>query len=204
MANNQSKGIKATREAYQRFANATLIIERKPRSGPVETRGGRTSFVGFWAKITDKESDGPKCSWKRMEPKDDHTFEENEDWGKGNFAEDTGWAIEISNSKYVLKDSIVWLEPAFNQDYYVFRYTPGVRIAKTGDDDIPERNDSDKPGSGDVTIWKYDKDTDKLIATTQKVKAFNAMSSSIASDRFVQITFSEEGYWWITAEDCAG
>ena len=127
-------GVKLTKEAAQRMANATIVVERQLKSSPVQPRrSGGGTFVGFWAKITDKESDGPKCSWKRMEAKDDHTFEENENWGKGNFAEDTGWAIEISESKYVLKDSIVWLEPAFNQDYFIFRYTPGVRIAKTGD-----------------------------------------------------------------------
>ena len=194
-------GVTFTKNAAERTKKAVLTVEREYSSTAGEQRKGKGApFTGFWAKITSSTLNNKKYSWEKLEAKDNQTFASRTDWGTGDNTKDTGYAVEVNESKYVLKDSIVWLEPAFGQDYFVFQYNPGVRLAKTGGAAIAAVS-GDTLGSATVSVWKVVNGV--RSDTNLDIKAFNTSESEIAEDTFVHITYNTiDGIWYVTWEDC--
>lgn len=194
-------GVTFTKNAAERTKKAVLTVEREYSSTAGEQRKGKGApFTGFWAKITSSTLNNKKYSWEKLEAKDNQTFASRTDWGTGDNTKDTGYAVEVNESKYVLKDSIVWLEPAFGQDYFVFQYNPGVRLAKTGGAAIAAVS-GNTLGSATVSVWKVANGV--RFDTNLDIKAFNTSESEIAEETFVHITYNTiDGIWYVTWEDC--
>lgn len=190
-----------SKRAIQKVKKTFNKVDRTPASLQGETVGGKGApYIGFYAKITAVGTESDKYSWERLEANTNRTFTVNSQWGSGDRTSDTGYATEVNGSKFVLKDSIVWLVPAFGQDYFVFEYSPSARIAKTGGSTIAAATDGTL-GNGLVSVYKVTSGT--RTDTNFDIKAYNTMGSEIAADTWIQITYNQiDGIWLITAEDC--
>ena len=202
-----SQGVKFTRSAAERTKRAVLKVEKQLRDLTSDSTPVGTSYLGFWAKITAKDpaTNGMKYSWTRLEPQKPATLptkvlDANTSWGQGVFSDDAGYAVEVSGSKYALKDSVVWLYPSLSEEYYLFRFEGGVRYAKTNAE-IPAQTGT-TPGSGQVSVFKFV--SGSWTDTNEDVKAYHMMTSAaIPTDTIIQITFDiHDGIWLITAQDC--
>lgn len=194
-------GVTFTKNAAERTKKAVITVEREYSSTAGEQRRGTGApFTGFWAKITSSTLNNKKYSWEKLEAKDNQTFASKTDWGTGDNTKDTGFAVEVNESKYVLKDSIVWLEPAFGQDYFVFQYNPGVRLAKTGSTEVDAATDTTL-GYANVSVFKVANGS--RTDTNLDIRAYNSASDTIKADTWIQITYDViDAIWLITAEDC--
>lgn len=189
-------GVKFSKEAAQRVAQATISVERMLQSRPATKKGkSGSAYVGFYARITEREDAGPKCSWVKLEAQDDGAFENNEDWGTGDHTEDTGWAVDINGCENVVKGSIVWLEPAMGQDFYVFCYSPGVLVVKSIEP-IPSEEE------GEVKVELEDDEEDEI-------KVHNPFGDDVPIDEGEEEVTLIVGYealkgrWVVIGEDCS-
>lgn len=201
-------GVTFTKDAAERTKKAVLVVEREHSSLLGEQQSGKGApYVGFWAKITGKDpaSNGMKYSWEKLEPQKPADFstnvmKANNSWGKALYSDTTGYAVEVTGSKYVLKDSFVWLYPSLSEDYYLFRFEGGVRYAKTNAE-IPAQTGT-TPGAGQVSVFKFN--GTQFLDTNEDVRAYHMMTNAeIPIDTIVQITFDvHDGIWLITAQEC--
>lgn len=196
-------GVKLSREAARRMADATMTVERMLQGQPAPTkRKSGAAYIGFYARITDRESDGPKCSWVKLEAKPDGTFEDNEDWGKGDHADEWGWAVDINGCENVVKQSIVWLEPAMGQDFYVFCYAPGVLVVKSID---PIESEEE----GEVKVELPDDEEDEIKVHNPYGDTVPAESDDEEEEEEPEEVTLVVGYealkgrWVIVSEDCS-
>lgn len=103
----------------RRIVGATKWVEQHTRN-PVRLRGdrGHRGDGGIWAKITDKgtEDNSYKYAWQQV------VADANGDMQpallSGTVAEN--YAIASDKSEAVPQDSIVWLLPSRNQEFYLF------------------------------------------------------------------------------------
>lgn len=127
---------KFTQKDAQRIAKATRKIEKLTPANKADKRRPSAGTPGFWAKITDS-SDG-LYSFEQLEATINDKLEENANGEliTGFHTETTGYAIEATESKSVPNDSIVWMEPAHSQDYYIFKFAEAQGFwAKIGERD---------------------------------------------------------------------
>jgi hypothetical protein len=194
-------GVKLSVDAAKRTRDAVQGWEREFASLAGEHRVSKGApYTGFFAKITENAFDSKKYSWEKLEAKDDNTFANNTEWGKGDRTKDDGYAVEVNGSKFVLKDSIVWLEPAFGQDYYVFQYSPGKRVAKTEGTDIAGMSGNTY---GFSTVSVYKNVNGVRTDTMEDVKVYNTSTESVAADTYIHIMYSViDACWFIDWEQC--
>jgi hypothetical protein len=192
-----------------RVAKATLYVERMLKNGP-STKAGppRLSPDGRWAKITHNGTDG-KYSWVAVKQNDLGEWEEDTDWGQGDYSEETGFAQEARfKSKWVLEDSIVWLEAAPEKDFYQFNYSPGTHVAKLAAGESISGRTSGTPGSGTVTLQKVTGDSPSF-EDGESLTVYNPFSlieteEDSDEDLWIEIDFGAGGFWWVTGVDCPG
>jgi hypothetical protein len=204
-----ANGVKFTTDSAARIAKAVIGWERHTQN-PRTPRGrhGAGNPLGFWAKITDTDEDriSGKYSWKAIKFKDDGSFEEFEEWGKGSHEDQTGFAREaIYDSVYVLKKSIVWMEPALGQDYYIFQYNPGpIWATIEGEDTIPARS-GNEPSSVTVTVFEVGPKP-YLLTEGESIDAYNCYSKAIDipidKKLRLELNFGTGGLLWIVGADC--
>lgn len=194
-------GVRFSQDAAVRTREAVKGWEKEFASLAGETRPSKGNpFVGFYARITAQDPTGKlKYSWEKLEPQvpsqlATNVVVNNDEWGSGDYEDDGGYAVEIYGSKYVLNDSIVRLYPSLNQDYFLFAYDGGTRFAKSISS-IPGKTDS-AYGSGNVSVFKRT-GAATPVDTNQDVLAFNNMSSEIAADTDIQITYNQFDACWI-------
>lgn len=195
--------VKFTRHAAQRIGEATIFVERMVRNG--QRRSRRQALygdLGFWARITGQStSDKQRYSWEALEPKDDDTLEANADWGEGKYDEDN-YAIEATGSKWVLKNSVVWLMPSKTHDKYIFLYAPGVVTAKLISGGTISKRSGSTPGSGEVVVEDFDGSS---FTVRQPITVYNPFRTDIEADDgdlIVQCSYGD-GWWWVTGVECS-
>lgn len=191
-----------TPDAARRIIEATRFVERSSRNphGPF-LRTPTPSLTGFYARITD--GDGYKYSFEALEPQEDGELEVNDDWITGDHTADKGYAVSTDKSEYVLMDSVVWLEPARNQDYYLFHYRPGLQLAKLAENDEISKREGSTAGTGEVTIVEFDPDSE-TFEDKEEINVFNFMTTEVDADdddRFVFVSYCN-GVWWLSGADC--
>src|SRR5579883_2051998 len=141
----------------KRIIKATKHVESQQRFYPRAERAKypvpQLGQQGFWAQIVDKDpmSSG-KYSFKSLAPQTSSPWLViNPDWTSGLYSDPSGYAVEAGGSTVVLKNSIVWMESALTQDYFIFRYSPGGTLAKTSTVVTPMGGIT--PGSGHADIY---------------------------------------------------
>ena len=192
---------KLSKRAIQKLKKTVNTVDRTPASlEGQQVKGRGAPYIGFWAKITANAFASKKYSWEKIEALANDTFASKPDWGTGDRTKSEGYAVEVNGSEYVLKDSIVWLTPAYGQDYYVFSYSPGVRVAKTAGTPISAKSGSTY-GYSTVSIYKNVNGVES--DTNEDVKVFNTWEAEVPADTFVHITYSTiDACWIITGYDC--
>jgi len=201
-----------TEKGAKRVAEATLYIERSSRNNPSGKGQGPTlSPLGRYAKI--KAGEDGKYSWVAVKHNADGEIEEDDEWGSGDHTEDTGYAIESRwKSESVIFGDIVWITPAMGQDFYIFDYSPSVRLGKITDTDEITAREDETPGEGEVTVLVYeddeitealDDDDDEITVTVK-----NPFRSKIEipdgdeeEELYLQMEF-RDGEWWVTGVEC--
>ena len=196
--------VRIEKTTAQRMGMATKVVESLVRGrGNVSKKPLRPFSHGFWAKITAKEPNGKKYSWKMLEAKDSGKLDTGTDLLEGNYSDQVGYAVESKESKWVLKNAIVWLIPGLSEDFYVFDYHPGVRIAKVGSSDINGMSGS-SIGKGKATVYEKSS-SDSLSSTSEEIDVFNMVKGKVTKSRFVQIAYSHhDACWFVSVEDCEG
>lgn len=194
-------------EGARRIAKAVIRSERQKRR--VKGDIGRHASIperGRWAKITENGQDG-KYSWVAVKKDESGDWQEDQDWGKGDYRNSTGYAMEVTHkSKWVLKDSIVRLRPTPGQDFFTFKYSPGVWLAKIVSAGSISARSGSQAGSGSVTV--QESSDSGSITDKEDVTAYNFSTSEITgeegsdSELFLEIEFGTGGLWWVTAVDC--
>jgi hypothetical protein len=117
----------------------------------------------------------------------------------GQYADGTGFAVEVNKALDVLTDDVVELRGARTYNVFQFAYTPGVQPASTTT--AISKRSGNTPGDGTVQVERYDSTTGDLVGG-QTIKAYNSFDSTIDSGVDVHVTFGDGGLWWITAEAC--
>ena len=196
-------------EGARRLVQSTIAEERRTKNHQGrQRRPPRLSPDGRWAKIIHNGTDG-KYSWVAVKLNDDGEWEEDSDWGEGTYSDETGFAQEARfKSKWVLEDSIVWLEPAPEQDYYEFSYSPGTHVAKLAAGESISGRTSGTPGSGTVTLQKVTGESPSF-EDGEELTVYNPFSTieteeDSEEDLWIEIDFGAGGFWWVTAVDCPG
>jgi hypothetical protein len=183
-------------DSAKRIAEATRYVEsmmKNPQLNPGVAP--RPSEQGFWAKITDRNDSNGNYGWTAMGATDDdspYALQEETDWPQGTTEEN--YAVEANDSKVVLKGSYVWMVPAKSNDYYIFYYSPGIKVASI------EGTSISSTSSGNVTTESIGDDS----PDPDTIEAYNFSSQTLKSeDGKVLITYSEtDARWIITAQDC--
>ena len=185
-------------ESAKRISSAVKKIEglaALPRYNRASS--ARNSDNGFFAEITDTDEAG-KYAWKKLEPDADGTFEPNEEWGMGTLEEN--YAVEINESKTVLKLERVFLRPSISEDFFTFEYNPMGKIAKASVD-IDGYVDP-QAGSGTVKIYELDEGGSMTaLNPTQEVTAFNTATGVVSKDVILHLKYVD-GQWVVDFEDC--
>jgi hypothetical protein len=194
-------GVKLSKDAAKRTKATVIGWERDFASLEGEHRMVKGApYVGFWAKITANAFGSKKYSWEKLEATASDTFISNTEWGTGDRTKTEGYAVEVNGSQYVLKDSIVWLTPAFGQDYFNFEYRPSKRIAKTEGTAIAGMT-GNTFGFSTVSVYKNAGGT--RVDTNQDVKVFNTWEAEVKANTFIQIAYSvDDACWYIDVEEC--
>ncbi|WDI41819.1 hypothetical protein [Bremerella sp. P1] len=201
----------------RRIVGATKWVERHKKN-PVRKRGGNAhrGDGGWWAKITGQDAtDKFKYTWKFLEPQDvdesSDALAENNAFLQGVTDEEPyNYAVEIYRSIYVVKNDIVWITPSRNQEYYLFEYVPGSKLARLPAANSITARSADTPGQGTVTIesaeWTGSSFT--IGDTEEELTVFNNFATAITTDsvnfRYVDITyFQSDRAWFVTGAGCS-
>ncbi|WP_339684227.1 hypothetical protein [Gimesia maris] len=204
-----------TRDGAERIIEVTRLVERDTRN-PRQKRGrsALTSSLGFWAQVTanDATSDPSKYSWITLEPTASHDQTSSEDWGDGTADSTAGYAIEARyQSEYVIPDTVVWMTPAKNQDFFLFEVSPDVQVGYLDKDGTMTGASDTTCGSGDIKLASIEWDSTNEVFTcdvdgTNTVTVHNAFSDEIigdgTNDQKVYFQFGQAGAYWLTALEC--
>lgn len=194
-----AKYARFTESDAKRVAQVTRYVERVSRNDPKIGKKPRNLPYGFFAKITGTDGSG-KYSWQALEPQaTSHDMTGNDEWGHGSHTDGTNYAIESEGSKYVLKDSVVWLEGARNKDCFIFDYGPGL-VTGTSDGTIGTRSGS-TPGTGNVIVDSFDIATESFDGTRDSIKVFSPFTQEVPDGKYVELTYGQ-GVWWVSGADC--
>lgn len=212
-----SEVINLTLNAAKRFAKSTLYTERMARGGiPGKTPSGANGG-GFWAKITDADRTTGRYSWEalqRQDPDQSNVLDTGENFPTGDKDTDEPtdelqpYAVEAdNNSKWVLLDSIVWMYPGVDQDYYIFEYHPGTVIAVLAANDTINKRSGSTPGDAEVQPKWLDSET--FADWGEPITVYNWSSMDITSeedpkqDLWITLSYGD-GVWYVSGVDCPG
>jgi len=211
MTEPQNQYVQIPVDVARRIASAVKYVEMVNRgSEHSHPQGGGWDDGEKWAQITDRDETNGQYSWVALEPQDDGSLSQNEDWGKGDMGDDTGFAVEVWGSDCVLKNSIVRLKPAKSADYYVFEYSGGVVKGtlsdhiKTGESGDVDVDIGDPLTSGDDSGGD-DSGGDDGSGATDSIKAHNDLDTDIHESDGSTILLAyniQLKKWVIIAQSC--
>lgn len=208
--------VQFSKSAAERIAAATKQVEKSVMGTvPPKRRSIPSHSDGFWARITQHEFDDNvkyRYSWQKVRINADDELENmGQEWGGGAYSADSGYAIEVNRSQWVIVGDLVWMQIQHDPFCYCFQYSPGVRIGRTRE--IIAAREEGEIFSGRVELWKYhrDHDTETIVEAGNTddteywhIDAYNSMEVEVGQWKNVQLTYStHDGIWWITAEQCS-
>jgi hypothetical protein len=191
-----------TSEEKKRTAEAVIQYERMNTGAPEPTDRAKGYYPrAFWARITGSDGSG-YYSWEALKPDEDGyiTEDPDEDYPTGSHSDEEYWAVEATGSKWVLTDDIVWMRGAETNPYYVFDYSPGVKMA-TFTGTIP-KGTATAPGKSTATTKNFDGTS---YTAGQSVDIHNPwymdLDSTNTPASLIQLSFGE-GVWWVSGANC--
>jgi hypothetical protein len=99
---------------------------------------------------------------------------------------------------------ILWKQSGTGEKWaWVALYPFQPSIICKADSTIPVRT-ADTPGSGTVSIYDFDADTDDLIDTGVNMTAYNTTGTAVEASRYLQAKPHASGHPLIDVQDCAG
>ena len=176
-------------DSAKRIAQTVRYVESLQRNKFVPGDGApRLVPPGFHARISGTDGNG-KYSWK-MQKISSGTYIDDVDGLSGTYSDETGYAQEaLWGSKDVLPSAIVWMEPGYLEDIFVFAYTPGMCKA-TATEDV-DGGTWASPGTGSASV------------PGGSITMYNPFTAQIADETTVGCGYIE-GHWYAIAEDCGG
>lgn len=186
------------RKSAERIAKVVGYVEKQIRNGVPSARGGGGGQFGFWAIILDREDD--KYKWVQCEAGAGGTA--RTDWRSS--GDEFNAYEQKYGSEWVLKQSVVWMEPRLTgtqgEEQYTFTYDPSGVFANSGDSGISASGD-DALNSSMVQIYHIDPDDGQLLPADDYVIAWNPASDPIDPNKRIMMKYVE-GLWIVDWENC--
>ena len=209
---NASDRIVKTVKTVENWSTSTALTHEKRRLAD--------KAQGFWARLEGKKytygtTEQQKFyNWRYCYPLDPLAGEDTLSSDPLDFGISEYPAVESYGFKYCLIAdnggeypeynffaNIVWLQPAFTQNYLIFNYDPGVVLAKVYGGDIPAATGALDMGEGQAKLFLGD--TENLTLKNTPYPVFNWTKSVIKNNSIVTLGYMKGVGWVITNQDCS-